>query len=335
MEGEEDRGDVVDRRIMEGEEDRGDVVDRSIREGEEDRGDVVDRSIREGEEDRGDVVDRSIREGEEDRGDVVDRSIREGEEDRGDVVDRRIMEGDRGDVVDRSIREGEEDRGDVVDRRIMEGDRGDVVDRSIREEDLYCGYVFMETLLQKEFVFLHGQTKTEFERAVLTLNHSGALALEDNQVLVKQSINKYTTFFSQMFEPFLLGYWMFEPFLLGYWVLCQYFLSLPGDIQGKPLPRKPKNFTKEAQKVALRLLQENVIRHYEILSLDLLGNGLLALVEMGCMYKDKRADEPWVSPNRVAVTQLTEQIAKYVETPHVAMSTFTQEASRVSLPAKL
>lgn len=71
-------------------------------------------------------------------------------------------------------------------------------------------------------------------------------------------------------------------------VLCQYFLSLPGDIQGKPLPRKPKNFTKEAQKVALRLLQENVIRHYEILSLDLLGNGLLALVEMGCMYKDKR-----------------------------------------------
>ena len=71
-------------------------------------------------------------------------------------------------------------------------------------------------------------------------------------------------------------------------VLCQYLLSLPGDIQGKPLPRKPKNFSKEAQKVAVRLLQENVIRHYEILSLDLLGNGLLALVEMGCMYKDRR-----------------------------------------------
>jgi len=48
----------------------------------------------------------------------------------------------------------------------------------------------------------------EFEWAVLTLNHSGALAIKDNHVLVKQSINKYTTFFSQMFEPFLLGYWV-------------------------------------------------------------------------------------------------------------------------------
>ena len=48
----------------------------------------------------------------------------------------------------------------------------------------------------------------EFEQAVLTLNHCGALAIKDGKVLVKQSINKHTTFFSQMFEPFLLGYWV-------------------------------------------------------------------------------------------------------------------------------
>ena len=49
----------------------------------------------------------------------------------------------------------------------------------------------------------------DFDQAVLVLNHSGGLTkTDDNQILVKKSINKFTTFYSQMFEPFLMAYWV-------------------------------------------------------------------------------------------------------------------------------
>ena len=59
---------------------------------------------------------------------------------------------------------------------------------------------------------------------MLTLNHCGALAIKDGKVLVKQSINKHTTFFSQMFEPFLLGYW----------VSFALYLAVGAFIEGEP-----------------------------------------------------------------------------------------------------
>ena len=43
---------------------------------------------------------------------------------------------------------------------------------------------------------------------MLTLTHNCGVMIEDGQLQVKKSTNKYITFFSQMFEPFLLGYWV-------------------------------------------------------------------------------------------------------------------------------
>ena len=48
----------------------------------------------------------------------------------------------------------------------------------------------------------------DFQLAVLNLSHSGGLTTQDGLVLIKRSISKHTTFLSQMFEPFLLGYWV-------------------------------------------------------------------------------------------------------------------------------
>jgi len=44
--------------------------------------------------------------------------------------------------------------------------------------------------------------------ALASLTHTCGVVVEDGHVQIKKSINKYTTFFSQMFEPFLLGYWV-------------------------------------------------------------------------------------------------------------------------------
>jgi len=48
----------------------------------------------------------------------------------------------------------------------------------------------------------------DFESAVASLTHTCGLVVEGECVHVRKSTNKYTTFFSQMFEPFLLGYWV-------------------------------------------------------------------------------------------------------------------------------
>ena len=71
-------------------------------------------------------------------------------------------------------------------------------------------------------------------------------------------------------------------------VLCQHLLSLAIDVHGRPLPKRPKDIAKDAQRLGIKLLQENLIKHLEVVSLDLLGNGLSALADMGCMFKDKR-----------------------------------------------
>ena len=48
----------------------------------------------------------------------------------------------------------------------------------------------------------------DFEMTLATLTHIGAVVVEAGAVTVKKSTNKTTAFLSQMFEPFLLGYWV-------------------------------------------------------------------------------------------------------------------------------
>ena len=71
-------------------------------------------------------------------------------------------------------------------------------------------------------------------------------------------------------------------------VMCSHLLSLNGDVHGRPLPKQPKAIAKDAQTLATRLLQDGVLKHHEVLSLDMLGNALNALVDLKTMHKDKR-----------------------------------------------
>lgn len=72
------------------------------------------------------------------------------------------------------------------------------------------------------FLFVDFQ---DFENALLTLTHNCGVVIEDNQVQIKKSQNKYTTFFSQMFEPFLLGYWVSLHFGLIFEFVCKWNAS--------------------------------------------------------------------------------------------------------------
>jgi len=71
-------------------------------------------------------------------------------------------------------------------------------------------------------------------------------------------------------------------------VACQHLLSLPVDVHGRALPKRPKDLSQDIQQFAMRLLEENLVRHYEILSMDLIGNALAMLADLKTLYKDKR-----------------------------------------------
>lgn len=70
--------------------------------------------------------------------------------------------------------------------------------------------------------------------------------------------------------------------------MCQYLLTLASDVSGRPLPKKQPALARDAQQLAVRLLQENIIKHYEILSLDIISNSLTSLADIGAIYRDKR-----------------------------------------------
>lgn len=65
-------------------------------------------------------------------------------------------------------------------------------------------------------------------------------------------------------------------------------LSMHNDAHGKPLAKPPKSIAKESQILGSRLLREGNIKHLEVLSLDLLSNGIHALYHMGAARKEKR-----------------------------------------------
>lgn len=193
------------------------------------------------------------------------------------------------------------------------------------QEELYKKYCFLESVLSQDFVFQPGSTEKTFQQALLMLSNSGALFVEGGFINIKKSINKHTTFLSQMFEPFLLGYW----------VVCQHLLSLTHDVHGRPLPKKPKEIAQDVQNLVVYLLQQRIISHYEILSLDLINNALKTLIDLNAMHKDRRNEETYISPKTVAVSNIAIEIAKFIEVPAVPESALVQSRKTILIPAKL
>jgi len=196
---------------------------------------------------------------------------------------------------------------------------------SIHTSELFKKYTFLEAMLKAEFIFAPGESRASFDSAVSALCNSGVLVMHDSKVLVQESINKHTTFLCHMFEPFLMTYW----------VLCQYLLSLTCDVHGRPLAVKPRVLVLGAQRLSLNLLQDSVVRHYEILSLDILNNGLTALKGMGAMYADRRDQSAYTSPNSSAISNIVRELGQYIEVPCVTIEHYTSSTKPTLIPAKL
>ncbi|KAK7103571.1 dihydroxyacetone phosphate acyltransferase-like [Littorina saxatilis] len=201
---------------------------------------------------------------------------------------------------------------------------------SCKEEELsldllYQKYVFLENVLCRDFVFIPGNTRKDFEHTLATLAHIGVVVVEAGAVVVKKSTNKTTAFLSHMFEPFLLGYWL----------MCQFLLSSRMQVAAKPLARTQKTLTREMQVLAARLIQEETIRHFEILSLDMANNCLHALFHMGGISKEKRDGVTYMYPNVAKLSTITEQLGTYTAVPPLPAVSINLNTKTVTVNAKL
>lgn len=191
--------------------------------------------------------------------------------------------------------------------------------------ELKSQYSLLEKLLNREFIFMPGQTDQDFELALATLTHGCGVVVEDGLVHIKKSTNKYTTFFSQMFEPFLLGYW----------VMCRYLLSMQAGSHGKPLVKLPKAIAKEAQMLSSQLIRDGHVKHKEILSLDMMNNSLHALYHLGAVHKEKRDGATYMYPNLVILSKVTEDLSKFIDVPPLPQTVINVDTKTVVVNAKL
>jgi len=192
-------------------------------------------------------------------------------------------------------------------------------------DDLFTKYAFLEQLLSRDFVFIPGYTKNDFQMSLATLTHMCGVVMEENELLVPQSINKHTTFYSHIFEPFLLGYW----------ILCQHLLSNLRTAGGKPLAQTQKTLVKGAQALTARLLQEGRVKHFEMLSLDMMNNGLHALFTMGGVCKERRDGMTYMYPNTRRLSDITEQLGKFIDVPALPSVSINLHSKTVTVNAKL
>jgi len=114
--------------------------------------------------------------------------------------------------------------------------------------------------------------------------------VRDVIVLVLQSLagRRIYLFMSRWCIIFYCHYLLMSMYSVYVQVVCLHLLSLPVDVHGRALPKRPKDLSRNIQSLAIRLIEEGVLRHYEVLSMDLISNGLTALSDMKAMFKDKR-----------------------------------------------
>lgn len=191
--------------------------------------------------------------------------------------------------------------------------------------ELKSKYTLLEKLLDREFIFMPGQTDQDFDLALATLTHGCGVVVENGNVQIKKSTNKYTTFFSKMFEPFLLGYW----------VMCRYLLSMQAGSHGKPLVKLPKTISKEAQLLSSQLIRDGHVNHKEILSLDMMNNSLHSLYHLGAVHKEKRDGSTYMYPNLVILSKVTEDLSKFVDVPPLPQTIINVDTKTVIVDAKL
>ncbi|XP_078674023.1 dihydroxyacetone phosphate acyltransferase-like [Branchiostoma floridae x Branchiostoma belcheri] len=175
-------------------------------------------------------------------------------------------------------------------------------DGSKTRDEMFRIFMFLRRTLEKDFIFMPGQDKQDFDTAVQYLCRVHVLEEEGGSVRVSVSGKKLQSFL----------YEMFSPFLLGYWIMCQYLLTVSSDdARGSTT----QQLTRGAQDMAATLLSNGHAERFEILSLDMLGNSITSFVSVGAVKRFKSNGDVLFLPVQEEVLSLSKQIETFIAVP--------------------
>ncbi|XP_039873987.1 dihydroxyacetone phosphate acyltransferase isoform X1 [Simochromis diagramma] len=144
---------------------------------------------------------------------------------------------------------------------------------SNRKQDIYNGFSFLRNMFSNEFILCPGATVQDFEEACYLLVKTGALQINQQEVLITERGHRTLAFLTSVLDPFLQGYQVVCRFLCEEDCLTE------------------KQFIPAVRKFIIKHLLTGRLRYIEVLSSDLQKNALAALIRLGAVQKIKGGEE--------------------------------------------
>lgn len=141
---------------------------------------------------------------------------------------------------------------------------------------LFTDFEFLAKMLVKEIPHIGENVAESFEyfrETTELLEQHGSVSVQNDKVVILQE------------KDIIFSADMWKPILTAYWITCQYFVDYPVDHE-RPLTE----IVKQLQDKAAELLLTGDVKFYEVLSLDLLKNSVLALVDLNAVRAAKSGD---------------------------------------------
>ncbi|XP_022110647.1 dihydroxyacetone phosphate acyltransferase-like [Acanthaster planci] len=165
------------------------------------------------------------------------------------------------------------------------------------KDELLAQYQFLVTLFNRELTFHPKTTIDDFQSTVRRLQSSSVISVTGLQYSITSSGERLISFLCSLLHPFLLGYW----------VVCRYLLSCPCSLDSVT----EQSLAKTIQKEIASLIAAGDLKIYDILSLNLLCNAILSLVQLGGI---KRSKSGWMLIE-VEISKTADKISEYIELP--------------------
>lgn len=162
-----------------------------------------------------------------------------------------------------------------------------------KKQEIFNSFAFLRNMFSNEFILRPGAEVQDFEEACYLLVKSGALQINQQEVLVTDRGHRILAFLTNILDPFVQGYQMVCRFL------CE---EARGGLT-------EKQFVPAVRKFFIKHLLTGGLKYVEVLSSDLQKNALAALLRLGAVQKLKGGEEQGtLKVNRVMVNSLEDTL---------------------------
>ncbi|XP_071834868.1 dihydroxyacetone phosphate acyltransferase-like isoform X2 [Apostichopus japonicus] len=193
--------------------------------------------------------------------------------------------------------------------------------------DLFLKFWFLIRVFQKEFVFKPSVTETEFAATLKKLESCTFIQVCNTEKKVEVLSNgmKAMSFLSKMVEPFLQGYYM----------VCQYLVQTKWNPDND---NKSKSIAKNIQALIAQKFMNDEMKHFDTLSLNLIGNALTSLVAMDYIQCNKSENGGSLSWQASKVEEVMAKLGSYLPKLEInggAVQTHRTRREPMSVTSKL